>query len=65
MSFEQSDINRFFDKTIVSIVNSYNNEFCLEWTVSCNQYGYGYFRYNGKMHKAHRIAWMIKWRYFR
>lgn len=34
---------------------------CHEWTANRRKRGhsYGMFRYNGRMHNAHRIAWML------
>ena len=36
----------------------YMDSCCWEWTDHC-QNGYGGFNYNGKAHRAHRIAWLI------
>jgi len=32
---------------------------CHTWTGSVDDSGYGTFRFNGKTHKAHRVAWRI------
>ena len=32
---------------------------CWNWTASKNIQGYGYFRFDGKMRKAHRMAWLL------
>jgi len=32
---------------------------CWEWTASLLSYGYGQFRVNKKIYKAHRISWVI------
>lgn len=32
---------------------------CWLWTASKNRQGYGYFRFDGKMMKAHRMAWLL------
>ncbi len=52
--------NRFFKKTKLSEINSYNGEFCLEWTSNCSESGYGRFKVDYKAHKAHHVAWVIK-----
>ena len=33
---------------------------CWIWTASVNKQGYGYFKFKGKMHKAHRVSWFIR-----
>ena len=38
----------------------YNKETtCWEWTAYCDKYGYGHFRFNGKMPLAHRFAYEL------
>jgi hypothetical protein len=32
---------------------------CWIWTASRDPSGYGFFRLNGRMHKAHRVAWEL------
>ena len=32
---------------------------CWEWQASCDDSGYGTFRHQGKMKKAHRLAWVF------
>lgn len=32
---------------------------CWLWTASKTHQGYGYFRFDGKMCKAHRMAWLL------
>lgn len=46
-------MRRFYDKTQVGKNN------CLEWTGATHRQGYGHFRFAGKTHLAHRIAWEL------
>ena len=32
---------------------------CWQWTASKKEKGYGQFFYRGKMHRAHRLAWVL------
>src|ERR1044071_6954685 len=32
---------------------------CWEWTASRKERGYGQFMHEGKMHRAHRLAWIL------
>ena len=45
-------MQRFWDKVE-------KTDGCWVWTASKNRQGYGYFRFDGKMRKAHRMAWLF------
>lgn len=42
-----------------SKVNICGADKCWFWLASKDKDGYGYFRYNGKNDKAHRVSWII------
>jgi hypothetical protein len=46
--------DRFWSKVNVRDIDS-----CWEWMASKNPKGYGIFRYKGRMHGAHRIAFLL------
>lgn len=50
----QSIETRFLDKYTTGHASG-----CWEWMAYKDDYGYGYFRYNGKMVGAHRASWML------
>jgi len=50
----EKDIQRFHSKIFPDPFSD-----CLIWEASCNEDGYGMFRLNGKMEKAHRIAFFL------
>lgn len=54
MILNNSQKNRFFKKIITE-----PNTGCFLWTNAEDGCGYGWFRINGKMCRAHRISWMI------
>lgn len=45
---------RFWKKVLMRGLNE-----CWEWVASKNEKGYGYFKLDGKMQKAHREAWQM------
>lgn len=52
---EQSTINRFWAK----VDKSGGDDSCWHWTAGKFSGGYGAFNYDGKLRKAHRMAWLI------
>ena len=53
IQYGRSAMNRFNEKVDKS-------SDCWEWKGSTATYGYGTFWYEGKQHRAHRIAWLLK-----
>jgi len=57
-----TDIRPIYDNTednFWSKVDIKNKEDCWEWTSCRNRDGYGQFRFNGLMKRAHRVAWCL------
>jgi hypothetical protein len=50
---------RFFAKTKLSEINSWNGTPCLEWQGYCDSQTYGILTHNGKNWKAHRFVMII------
>ncbi len=48
------DIKRFLSK-----IDEGNDDECWEWKAATNENGYGYFKFKGKMRRAHRISYII------
>ena len=47
------------EKRFWSKVNRCTSDECWEWTAARHRQGYGWFRYQGRMHLSHRIAYML------
>ena len=45
---------RFWSKVLVGAPNE-----CWPWTGSKNERGYGFCRHEGRVRKAHRVAWKL------
>ena len=56
MNITKTTKKRFWDK--VGSDEWSSNE-CWEWKASLNRKGYGQFRIEGKVYKAHRVSWVI------
>jgi hypothetical protein len=52
---DKPGMERFWEKVDVR-----GPDECWEWTASCNKWGYGHFRWNGTMGKAHRVSWELE-----
>lgn len=53
---EQEVIDRFFDKVALPA----HLHDCWEWAASVNKGGYGYFGFEDKSQRAHRVSWTIR-----
>lgn len=58
---DEKYIRRFWEKSKTNYENSYNGEFCQEWTGGRRENGdeYGVFRYGEKIEYSHRFSWLI------
>ncbi|MFA5714427.1 MAG: HNH endonuclease signature motif containing protein [Candidatus Paceibacterota bacterium] len=52
-------INGINKKDFWDLVNISNNNDCWEWSGIKNDYGYGIYKINGKLFRAHRISWEL------
>ena len=56
MVITDKDTGRFWDK-----VNAQGTEQCWVWGASVGKTGYGQFKLGRKVHRAHRVAWMLEY----